>query len=124
MAMIKIIRFILGYLIVLLNFVFRPKQVKRLVEEQAKVDKDCQSLALYQFYLCPFCVHVRRHITRLNLKIETRDAKRSDSHKDALIKGGGKHKVPCLRIESEGSVTWLYESADIVAYLDKRFYKT
>jgi hypothetical protein len=25
--------------------------------------------------------------------------------------------VPCLRIERDGEVTWLYESLDIIAYL-------
>jgi glutathione S-transferase len=35
-----------------------------------------------------------------------------------LIAGGGKGQVPCLRIETDdGNVRWLYESADIIAYL-------
>jgi len=36
----------------------------------------------------------------------------------ALIQGGGKTQVPCLRIEqSDGSVEWMYESNDIIRYL-------
>jgi glutathione S-transferase len=29
--------------------------------------------------------------------------------------------VPCLRIDEGGGSTWLYESAAIIAYLEKRF---
>ena len=38
---------------------------------------------------------------------------------DDLIQGGGKGTVPCLRIERDtGDVEWLYESVDIVEYLN------
>jgi len=36
----------------------------------------------------------------------------------ALMQGGGKTQVPCLRIEqADGSVQWMYESDDIIRYL-------
>jgi len=36
-----------------------------------------------------------------------------------LSRGGGKGTVPCLRIERDtGDVEWLYESADIVEYIN------
>ena len=39
-----------------------------------------------------------------------------------LLDQGGKVKVPCLRIEeSEGKVSWLYDSNAIVEYLQGRF---
>ncbi len=119
--MLKIIRFILGYLIVSLNGVFRPKKLRRSVDEQTRVDKDCESLELYQFYLCPFCVRVRRHMYRLNLTIVTRDAKRDEVHRATLLKEGGRVKVPCLKIQKDGDVEWLYESKAINRYLDHRF---
>ena len=38
---------------------------------------------------------------------------------DDLIRGGGRGTVPCLRIERDtGDVEWLYESVDIVEYLN------
>ncbi len=56
------------------------------------------------------------------LKIETRDVKRNDTAREALLAGGGDLKVPCLRIEgSEGAFEWMYESSEIVNYLDARF---
>jgi glutathione S-transferase len=29
--------------------------------------------------------------------------------------------VPCLLIEEDGEARWMYESNDIIAYLEKRF---
>lgn len=49
--------------------------------------------------------------------VELRNTSDSD-HRDALISGGGKTQVPCLRIETEnGQVEWMYESDDIIRYL-------
>jgi len=47
--------------------------------------------------------------------------KNNPTHRDELEQGGGKIKVPCLKIEKEGQVTWMYESSDIVNYLEKEF---
>ncbi len=58
---------------------------------------------------------------RLNLRVETRDAKRDEAHRATLLNQGGRVKVPCLRIEKDGVVEWLYESNAIIAYLDERF---
>jgi len=58
---------------------------------------------------------------KLNLPIEKRSASEGSSHRDDLLQGGGKIKVPCLRIEENGKVEWLYESSDIIRYLEKRF---
>ena len=60
-----------------------------------------------------------------SLNIETRDAKREDSSREELLQGGGALKVPCLRIEDEqGTVSWIYESSEIIDYLDGRFMAT
>ena len=118
---LNIIRKSLGYTIVFLNFIFKPKRIQRTAHDQQKVDQETSNLSLYQFYLCPFCVRVRRKIDRLNLKIDYRDAKNNETHRQALLSGGGRIKVPCLRIEENKNVTWLYESKAINAYLEQRF---
>jgi len=118
---LKLIRTGLGQIIIFLNYLFRPQQKKRTPIEQARINQKTQSFALYQFHACPFCVRVRRMITQLNLKIEYRDAKNDTTHREALLAGGGKIKVPCLRIEENDQVSWLYESLDINAYLSDRF---
>ena len=40
---------------------------------------------------------------------------------EELELNGGKVQVPCLRIDSAGEVSWLYESNDIINYLEKHF---
>lgn len=117
-----VVRAILGALILFFNWVFTPKSIKREASEQTAIDAQTKKLALYQYAACPFCVKVRRAMKRSALKIETRDAKRSEQFKDELLTGGGQLKVPCLRIEDEsGDVRWMYESGDITSYLEQRF---
>ena len=99
-----------------------PKARERTPEEQAQVDAACQQLALYQFRTCPFCIKVRKEIARLGLNIELRDAQLDPAHKQALLEGGGKVKVPCLKITDDaGQATWLYESDEINRWLHQRF---
>ena len=118
---LKLVRQGLGRLIVFIDFITRPKKKVRAGEEQSKVDEESKQLALYQFYACPFCVKVRRVIHQLNLSIECRDVKSNPAFRKELLEQGGKIKVPCLRIEQNGSVKWLYESKAIVQYLKERF---
>ncbi|WP_447928781.1 glutaredoxin family protein [Vreelandella sp. EE27] len=99
-----------------------PKGMERTPEAQAEADKACENLALYQFRTCPFCIKVRKEIARLNLNIETRDAQHDAANKEALLQGGGRAKVPCLKIaRDDGETEWLYESDDINRWLHQRF---
>lgn len=117
-----IIRWVLGRIILLLNFIFTPRSMKRTEQAQREVDKGVAELALYQFEACPFCVKVRRAAKRYALNLETRDAKKNEQHRQQLEQGGGRVKVPCLRIEKDdGQVEWMYESKDIISYLENRF---
>ncbi len=110
-----------GRVLILIDWLFKPSVVKRNDEEQTKVDQETKILKLYQFYACPFCVKTRRAIKRLNLKIETRDAQTAGKFRKELEISGGKIKVPCLKLEGAGEATWIYESNDIIKYLDERF---
>lgn len=58
---------------------------------------------------------------QLGLDIELRDIRLDADHRAALAQGGGSTQVPCLRIEQDGGVQWLYESADIAHYLSENF---
>lgn len=118
----RIIHWLLGSLILFLDWLTPPKGIKRAADKQTAIDKKTQHITLYQYKACPFCVKVRRSLKRLSLSVETRDAKRSETARDELIAGGGKLKVPCLRIdEGAGSVRWVYESKDIIRYLEQQF---
>lgn len=117
---LKLVREGLGRLIVFGDFVTRPKSIERSNDDQASVDTQTESLSLYQFYACPFCVMVRREISRLGLNIDVRDAQ-SGPYREELAQKGGQIQAPCLRIEKDGEVQWMYESSDIIAYLKGRF---
>ena len=56
-----------------------------------------------------------------SINIELRDIMNDELARQELLQGGGKAVVPCLRIKSGDSVDWLYESMDIIRYLDERF---
>lgn len=99
-----------------------PKGVARSAEAQQQVERECAKMALYHFKTCPFCIKVRHEMGRLSLPIELRDAQHDADHKEALLQGGGKVQTPCLRITGDdGQVQWMYESGDIIHYLQQRF---
>lgn len=100
----------------------KPKGLVRTAADQARVDAECRQLALYQFRTCPFSIKVRQELRRLALKVELRDAQHSTENRQALLTQGGSSKVPCLKITDEEQKTrWLYDSREIIAYLQQRF---
>ena len=118
----RIIHFFLGRLILFINWLTTPKGIKRPAEMQTAINEQCQNIILYQYKACPFCVKVRRSLKRLTLPVETRDPKRSETAKKELIAGAGKLKVPCLKIDQgEDGIQWMFDSKDIIGYLEGRF---
>lgn len=117
----RIVRMILAPILLFLNWITTPRGVKRPVDLQQQIDQQTASLSLYQFKACPFCIKVRRAFKRHSLKVETRDAKNDEKIRQELLEQGGKIKVPCLRIEENDKVEWLYDSNAIVEYLQGRF---
>ena len=121
-AFFRTLRIVLGPVMLIKERLTQPKGVVREAAAQASVDQQCQSLALYQFSTCPFCIKVRQEMRRLSLPIERRDAQHHTANRDALLQGTGATQVPCLRItEADGQTRWLKDSAAIVAYLRERF---
>lgn len=83
---------------------------------------DTRGLALYYFPACPFCVVVLDVLEQLDVTIELRNIFADPQWRQELIEGGGRKTVPCLRIEDEAmNVTWMYESRQIIHYLQDRF---
>ena len=118
----RTLRLVLTPFMLLSEKLSTPKSVTRNAEDQALADEASKHLALYQFSACPFCIKVRKEIARLGLNIETRNAQHDPQHRAALEAGGGRIKVPCLKIhQDDGSELWLYESAEIKAWLQERF---
>lgn len=121
-TLFRLLRWPLGQIVVFLNWLSGPKPPTRSAEVQQKLDAQTAHLKLYQFQQCPFCVRTRRRIRGLGLNIETRDALNDPRWQSELIEQGGKYQVPCLRIDKgDDNIEWLYESKDIIRYLDRRF---
>lgn len=118
----KTLRFFLEPFILLWDKLTPPKGIERSEQAQSDMDQRTKNLALYQFNSCPFCIKVRRQIKRQSLNIQLVDAQHNKQNRDELLKGGGQIKVPCLKMTSEsGEISWLYESNDIIKYLQDKF---
>jgi glutaredoxin len=118
----KLVHAIVGPILLAGDWLTSPKGILRETSAQQHIDAQTRGLVMYQFKTCPFCIKTRRAIKRLSLNIEQRDALRDPQSRRELLEGGGKIKVPCLRIPGEdGQATWLYESDDIIRYLETSF---
>lgn len=116
------LRAVIGPILLLQEKLFAPKGVVRTPEIQEEIIRDCETLALYQYKTCPFCIKVRQEMRRLSLPIELRDAQFDEQNKAELLQEGGRLMVPCLKIAgADGRVQWLYESDRINEYLHERF---
>lgn len=118
---IKLLRNGLGMIVAFFSFISLPKRIKRSDEAQKTVDEEVAKLKMYQFYGCPFCIKTRRTVHKLALPIEYRGAQMGSPYRTELEQEGGKVQVPCLRIEDDKGVQWLYESSEIITYLENRF---
>jgi len=118
----KTLRIVLGPVMLLKERLQRPAGMLRSPQGQQSADAQCQSLVLYHYKTCPFCMKVRQEMRRLSLNIRHIDAQPEGSERAALIAGGGLAKVPCLKItDVAGTSQWLYDSEQIVTYLRGRF---
>ena len=112
----KLVRAFLAPFILLFERLSAPRQIS--------APRSAPELALYQYLTCPFCVKVRRELTRLNLAIELRDAHNDPKWRAELEREGGMQQVPCLKIpdtKAKNGYRWMYESDDIIAYLRERY---
>ncbi|MEQ8495076.1 MAG: glutathione S-transferase N-terminal domain-containing protein [Gammaproteobacteria bacterium] len=107
---------------------FNPRPVEipavtRDAAQQAAVDAATASLALYHYDSCGFCRRVRQAIAALGLDIELRNVMEDRERHRELLTHGGRSTVPCLCIGKNDPATaqWMYESADIIAWLVERF---
>ena len=73
---------------------------------------------LFKTDTCGFCYRVRSFLQEKNIQVPVRDINQDQEAFSELLAGGGRSMVPCLRIESsDGGVSWMYESMDIMNYL-------
>jgi glutaredoxin len=111
----------IGSLLSRLRRTLWPPPVERSPEAQRAVDAAAGRLRLYQQAGCPYCARTRRAIRRLRLPIASHDTGADPGRGAELKAGGGRLQVPCLRIDGDDGSCWLYESRDIIRYLERRF---
>ena len=70
-------------------------------------------MILYYRPTCPYCQRVLSFMRERDIQLELRDTSSADARAE-LVRIGGKSQVPCLVIDGSA----MYESADIIAYLD------
>jgi glutaredoxin len=118
----KLIRVVLGAIILFFDRIFTPRGLQRLAPAQAKVEEATRGFVLYQLAACPFCVKVRREMKRLSVTFPLKEIAQDPAAHAELMAGGKLDQVPCLRMtQADGSFTWLYESSAIVEFLQNKF---
>ncbi len=117
----KLVRTLLKPVILGLDRLTAPNPPKRDPIVQKALDARTANLTLYHLQACPFCVKVRRQIRRQGLNIRMKEIAEDRAAWDELMAGGKLDQAPCLRIDEGGKSTWMYESSDINAYLEKTF---
>ena len=80
-----------------------------------------ESYQLYKTDLCGFCYRVRHFLEQNSVDIPLRDINREPEAFKELLSATGRTTVPCLRIERDDGVQWMFESMDIIRYLAGKY---
>lgn len=73
--------------------------------------------SLYYYDACPFCARVLGMLKSVNAKVELRNVLSDQNHRNALQKATRRTTVPCLRIDNGKDSQWMFESMDIMRFL-------
>ena len=77
------------------------------------------TLTLFYKPTCPYCQKVLRFMQTQDITLAMKNVQETPAFREELIRIGGKSQVPCLVIDGKA----MYESDDIVAWLDKNVNK-
>ncbi|MGI6216680.1 MAG: glutaredoxin family protein [Coriobacteriales bacterium] len=75
-----------------------------------------KDLVLYTMPGCPYCAKVKRFMAGRGIELPEKSTSDPEARAE-LERVGGKVQAPCLFIDGKA----MYESDDIIAYLDKEF---
>ncbi len=79
-----------------------------------------ENYQLFKTDLCGFCYRVRAFLEQHGIEVPLRDTNTEPAAFRELLENTGRTTVPCLRIERDDSVEWMFESMDIIRYLAAR----
>ena len=82
-------------------------------------EQPAEPLELYSFEASPFCRIVRERLCALELPYVLRNVAKGSPRRESFVERSGKMQVPYLVDPNTG--TEMFESADIVAYLDREY---
>lgn len=93
----------------------------RTKDEVDLLERESRRMHLYVAHSCPASIGVQRYCDRLGLRVVRKDVQRVNAYRNELLNGGGEPVVPCLRIENEQGIHWLYNSSSILEFLEQKF---
>lgn len=76
--------------------------------------------SLYYYDSCPFCVRVLRALNGMKVEVKFCDILSNSNYRAELHKATGRTSVPCLRIENGTKSQWMFESMDIIRFLQSQ----
>lgn len=77
--------------------------------------------SLYYFDTCPFCQRVLSVLPSLSVDVEKRNVMTHPEYRKQQQKATGRTTCPCLLItHDDGREQWMYESNDIITYLQQQ----
>src|SRR5437867_4452108 len=76
-------------------------------------------LELYDFEACPYCRKVREVLSELDLDYRARPVAQGSARRAELVRRGGKMQAPYL--VDPNTRREMYESDDIIAYLEGQY---
>ena len=80
-----------------------------------------ETYQLFKTDLCGFCHRVRRFLEQNGVDVPMRDLNQDREALQELYTATGRTTVPCLRIQRDGDVEWMFESTDIIRYLAHKY---
>ena len=99
-------------------FTFK-KRTKQVSDDVMTVTPGYEGLFLYYRQSCPFCRYVSAYLKSKGIVIDGKNIIENQKDLNELISRGGKRQVPCLKIVIGCSEKWLYESTDIVEFIEQ-----
>lgn len=77
--------------------------------------------ALYYYDSCPYCRRVLAVLPNLKVEVEKRNTVNEPKWRQELAQATGRTQVPCLKITKDnGEDAWMFESADIIRFLQNQ----
>lgn len=117
----SVVRYFKGKALAFAYQLFPVRPLARSGMEKDSLERESRKMQLYFCHDCPSSLMIQRYCQRLGLRVVKKNVAQVIRYRNELINGGGQSRVPCLRVEEEGNVYWLYSREKIKRFLAQRF---